>query len=75
LDGGHEKESWFNKGHRDIPSYQATWAIDNNIAKLGKNDTKFFLVNISLSQKETAWLKEQYAIPGRRNILSCMRLK
>lgn len=34
--------------------------IDNNIGKLSKTDPKFFLVNISPSTKELAFLKEKY---------------
>lgn len=67
--GSSNQELWFNEGHRDIPSYQARRAIDNNIAKLGKADAKFFLVNISPSQKEIAWLKERYGDAGAKEQL------
>jgi hypothetical protein len=40
--------------------------IDSNVRKLGNNDAKFFLVNISPSQKEIAFLKEQYGEAGAR---------
>ncbi|RYG09743.1 MAG: molybdopterin-guanine dinucleotide biosynthesis protein MobB, partial [Chitinophagaceae bacterium] len=42
---------------------------DNNIAKLSKADAKFFLVNISPSQKEIAFLKEQYGEDGTKEQL------
>jgi hypothetical protein len=56
----YEPELWFNQDHRAIPSYEPMQSIDNNIAKLSKTDAKFFLINISPSQKEITWLKEQY---------------
>lgn len=43
--------------------------IDSNIAKLGKDDAKFFLLNISPSQKEIAFLKEQYGEDGVKDQL------
>jgi hypothetical protein len=43
--------------------------IDNNIAKLGKADAKFFLINISPSQKEIAFLREQYGDDGVKDQL------
>ncbi len=74
-DGGSEKQLWFNEGNRDIPSYQAMRAIDDNIAKLGKTDAKFFLVNISPSQKEIAWLNEQYGDAGAKEQLKLYAVK
>jgi Family of unknown function (DUF5712) len=55
-----QPELWFNGDRNDIASLEAMRAIDSNVAKLMKTDAKFFLVNISPSQKEIAWLKEQY---------------
>lgn len=43
--------------------------IDNNIAKLCRNDAKFFLVNISPSQKEIAFLKERLGEKGTEDKL------
>lgn len=59
-----EPEYWFNGGQVRIDPYVAMRTIDNNIAKLGKDDAKFFLLNISPSQKEIAFLKEQYGEDG-----------
>lgn len=39
-------------------------AVDGNIAKLCKTDAKFFLVNISPSQKELKYLKEEFGKSG-----------
>jgi hypothetical protein len=59
-----EPEYWFNGGQVRIDPYMAMRTIDNNIAKLGKDDAKFFLLNISPSQKEITFLKEQYGEDG-----------
>lgn len=53
-------ELWFNGNSDDIRSYKVKHALDNNIAKLCKDDSKFFLINISPSQKEIAFLKEEF---------------
>ena len=57
---------WFNGHSSQMLSYEVKNAIDNNIAKLSKTDAKFFLINISPSQKEIAWLKEQHGELGRK---------
>ncbi|MBB6108692.1 hypothetical protein SAMN05421821_10273 [Mucilaginibacter lappiensis] len=71
----NEPQLWFNQDHRAIPSYQPMQAIDNNIAKLSKTDTKFFLINISPSQKEIAWLKEQFSDEGAKDQLKDYAVK
>jgi hypothetical protein len=43
--------------------------IDGNVAKLAKADAKFFLVNISPSQKEIKFLREQYGDNGLKDQL------
>jgi len=53
-------EHWFNGSRSGIPSTVVRRSLDHNIAKLGRDDAKFFLINISPSQKEIAFLKEQY---------------
>ncbi|WEK20398.1 MAG: DUF5712 family protein [Candidatus Pedobacter colombiensis] len=55
-----EKEHWFNGNAIQIPSYEVKNAIDHNIAKLAKTEAKFFLINISPSQKEITYLKEKH---------------
>ena len=64
FDKKNEPEYWFNGRHVNVDPYQVMRTIDNNIAKLGKADAKFFLVNISPSQKEIAFLREQYGDGG-----------
>ncbi|KAA8478260.1 hypothetical protein BDE36_2470 [Arcticibacter tournemirensis] len=58
--GEEDPEYWFNQERRDVPSYEVRIALDNNVAKLSKTDAKFFLINISPSRKELAFLKERY---------------
>ncbi|MBT2561178.1 molybdopterin-guanine dinucleotide biosynthesis protein MobB [Pedobacter sp. ISL-68] len=55
-----EPEFWFNHTGNRIESYEVRHLIDSNIAKLCKADAKFFLVNISPSQKELKYLEEGY---------------
>ncbi|MFA6087222.1 DUF5712 family protein [Mucilaginibacter sp.] len=62
-----EPEYWFNGQQVRIDPYVAMRTIDNNIAKLGKDDAKFFLLNISPSQKEIAFLKKQYGEDGAKD--------
>jgi len=60
-----EPEFWFNHTGNRIESYEVRHLIDSNIAKLCKADAKFFLVNISPSQKELKYLEESY---GKREM-------
>ena len=69
LDKKNEPEYWFNGREVKIDPYHVMKTIDNNIAKLGKADAKFFLVNISPSQKEIAFLREQYGDDGVKDQL------
>jgi hypothetical protein len=57
-------ENWFNHTAVNIESYEVRRAIDNNIAKLCKADAKFFLVNISPSQKELKYLTDLFGASG-----------
>lgn len=61
---GRENELWFNNLDRGITPQEVRVNIDNNIAKLSRNDAKFFLINISPSQKEITYLKEQFGEKG-----------
>jgi hypothetical protein len=62
-------EHWFNGLNISIPSYLVKHSLDHNIAKLCKDDAKFFLINISPSQKEIRYLKEQYGEKGAETAL------
>ncbi|SES23308.1 DUF5712 family protein [Pedobacter rhizosphaerae] len=55
-----EPELWFNGSGEEIESFQVRNLLDKNIAKLCHDDAKFFLINISPSQKEIAHLKSLY---------------
>lgn len=61
---GMEPEHWFSNDRNDIPAYEVKNGIDSNVAKLGRNDAKFFLININPSQKELLFLKEKYGEKG-----------
>jgi len=69
LVGNKFAENWFNGYRLTIDGYEVMRTIDNNIAKLGRADAKFFLINISPSQKEIAFLKEQYGDDGVKDQL------
>ncbi|RZM22874.1 MAG: molybdopterin-guanine dinucleotide biosynthesis protein MobB [Pedobacter sp.] len=65
-----EPTLWFNGKSRAVQSYEVRKKIDHNIAKLCRDDAKFFLINISPSQKEISHLKEHYGEDGAREKLS-----
>lgn len=60
---------WFNGSTKTVQSYEVKTKLDNNIAKLCQKDAKFFLINISPSQKEIAHLKEKYGEEGAKEKL------
>jgi hypothetical protein len=62
-------EYWFNHGRVNIQPYEVRSSIDNNIAKLSKDDAKFFLVNISPSEKELLYLKGKFGQEGAQRYL------
>lgn len=62
-------EQWFNQERQNIQPYDVRYAIDNNVAKLSKDEAKFFLINISPSEKEISYLKEQYGEDGAKQQL------
>jgi hypothetical protein len=70
-----QPELWFNQERNNISSYETMQAVDNNVAKLSKPDAKFFLVNISPSQKEIAFLKAQYGEDGAKEQLKVYATK
>jgi len=47
-----KNELWFDQGRDDIGPNQVKSGIDNNVAKLKKTEAKFYLINISPSEKE-----------------------
>jgi len=65
----NQPEYWFNQERNNIQPYDVRYTIDDNIAKLSKDETKFFLINISPSEKEISYLKEQYGEDGAKQQL------
>jgi Family of unknown function (DUF5712) len=48
---------------------KARYSIDHNVAKLSKDEAKFFLINISPSENELLFLKELYGEEGAKQAL------
>ncbi|GEM53263.1 hypothetical protein EB1_30530 [Empedobacter brevis NBRC 14943 = ATCC 43319] len=59
-----ELEYWFNHQNKTISPQEVRVNIDHNIAKLSRNDAKFFLINISPSEQEIMHLKERFGNKG-----------
>ena len=74
-DKGLELENWFNGTGNEIRRQEVRMKIDGNIAKLGRSDSKFFLINISPSQKELAFLYEKYGKEGTKEKLKKFAIK
>lgn len=70
-----QHEKWFNGNSNVIRPHEVRIGIDNNIAKLGKDDSKFFLINISPSQKELAHLTSVYGEQGIKDKLKEFAIK
>ncbi|GAA4145969.1 hypothetical protein GCM10022216_30430 [Sphingobacterium kyonggiense] len=70
-----EHENWFNWNRDDIRPHEVRIGIDSNVAKLGKDDSKFFLINISPSQKELAHLTFVYGEEGAKEKLKGFAVK
>lgn len=68
-DNRPEPERWFNGQRSDIEAYEVRRSLDGNRAKLGNHEAKFFLINISPSQKELRHLQEQYGETGMKEQL------
>jgi hypothetical protein len=69
LDKNYTPEYWFNNRANNIQAYEVRKSIDDNVAKLSKDEAKFFLINISPSEKELRYLKELYGEDGAREAL------
>jgi len=64
-----EPEYWFNNNSQAIAPYEVRNVIDSNNAKLCKTDAKFFLINISPSQKELKYLLKEFGKEGMKERL------
>lgn len=70
-----DPELWFNHTGSSIEPFEVRRALDANVAKLSKSDAKFFLVNISPSQKELKFLKGEFGKAGMREQLKLFAQK
>lgn len=70
-----QHEKWFNGNSSVIRPHEVRIGIDNNVAKLGKDDSKFFLINISPSQKELIYLTSRYGEEGIKDKLKEFAIK
>lgn len=68
-------ERWFNGNSQYIYPHEVRMQIDKNIAKLTKEDSKFFLINISPSQKEIRHLYASYGEEGIKEALKAYTAK
>lgn len=66
---GLPEENWFNGTGNHIRRQEVRMRIDRSVAKLSRNDAKFFLINISPSQKELAHLFAEYGEQGAKEKL------
>jgi hypothetical protein len=62
-------EYWFNQESEQVQPYQVRYNIDHNIDRLSKDEAKFFLVNISPSENELLFLKEEFGEDGAKQQL------
>jgi len=64
-----QPEYWFNHQSQEIQAYEVRLSIDNNIGRLSRDEAKFFLVNISPSEYEIAFLKDEYGDKEAKEML------
>lgn len=57
-----EHEHFFSHHQEGFSKYEAMNIIDNNKAKLGKEDEKFFMVSINPSEPELKHIQEKYGV-------------
>lgn len=62
------EQRWFNGEQNGIPSYEVRSSLDQNVAKLCRDDAKFFLINISPSQKEIEFLKDEFSLDAEKRL-------
>lgn len=70
-----DSEKWFNGRSNDILPHEVRMEIDANIAKLSRDEGKFYLININPSQKEIAFLLERFGEPGAKLHLKAFAIK
>lgn len=62
-------ERWFGHNGTEFEPFEVRKCIDANVAKLGRQDAKFYLINISPSQKELCHLEEMFGKGGMSEAL------
>jgi hypothetical protein len=60
LDRDCTPEYWFNQRGENFQPYEVRRIIDRNVGRLSRDDAKFFLINISPSEREIEFLKDCY---------------
>ncbi|WP_316735459.1 DUF5712 family protein [Pedobacter aquatilis] len=60
----HSPELWFNQSSPRLEPFEVRQQIDANVAKLCRNDAKFYLINISPSLKELQHMEEKFGPDG-----------
>jgi len=68
-------ERWFNGTSIAVYPQEVRMQIDSNIAKLTKQDSKFFLLNISPSQQEIQHLIDTYGKDNLKDNLKAYSIK
>jgi hypothetical protein len=66
LFGELPEQRWFNGKQNGIPSYEVRSSLDQNVAKLCRDEAKFFLINVSPSQKEMEFLKDELGVDAEK---------
>ena len=61
---------FFDHTRDDYSPYKAQAILDNNKKRLGKNDSKFFMLSINPSEKEQQFLIDKY---GKENMAEAMK--
>ena len=64
-----EPEYWFNHQRKNVQPYEVRYDIDHNTDRLSRDEAKFFLVNISPSENELLFLKEEFGENGAKQQL------
>jgi hypothetical protein len=64
-----EPEYWFNHQRQNVQPYEVRYDIDHNTDRLSRDEAKFFLINISPSENELLFLKEEFGENGAKQQL------
>ena len=70
-----DRQNWFNGSDNQIRRQEVRMKIDRNISDLRRRHSKFFLVNISPSQKELSHLYEKFGEAGTKEKLKEFAVK